>query len=66
MIEGRYRVQGSDWRDVVLESEATNETVASQWHDASFYKLTIDGTTFDPNCFDVVAGENPMVARQEQ
>jgi TIR domain len=58
--EGHYRAQGSGRWYLVLRSEATNQTNATQTHYRDFYKLEADGITFEPDCFSVVGGQNPM------
>ena len=52
------REQPGRWY-LVLRSRATNHTVSSQIHYPVFYEISLDGTRFEHDCFDVVAGEDP-------
>jgi hypothetical protein len=60
VIDGHYRVEERHRWYVVLRIKATNHTNASQTHFPQFYKLSLEGTRFEHDCFDVVAGQNPI------
>lgn len=60
VLAGHYRAEESNRWYVVLRSKALNRTNASQFHYPEFYNLSLDGTTFEHDCFNVVAGQNPI------
>jgi hypothetical protein len=53
------RHEASDW-DVVLRVKATNLTGPSTYNDYPFYELDVDGVQFDPWCFSLLFGKNPL------
>ncbi len=58
--DGHEREDDSGRWDVVLRIEGSQDTDASQTHYAAFYELAVDGNTYEPNCFVVVGGQNPL------
>jgi hypothetical protein len=60
VLDGYYRVEQDHRWYVVLRSKATNRTQSSQTHYPEFYKLSLEGTRVEHDCFDVVAGQNPI------
>jgi TIR domain len=54
------RKEAPDW-DVVVRVKATNHTGPSDVsHDSPFYELVVDDVPFDPWCFSLVSGKNPL------
>jgi hypothetical protein len=53
------RQEGSAW-DLVVRVKATNDTGPSVAHDHQFYELIVDGVQFDPWCFSLLYGKNPL------
>jgi hypothetical protein len=49
----------AEW-DVVLTVTATNETGPPADHDPDFYELAVDGVQFDPWCWSLPFGKNPL------
>ena len=60
VADGHEREADSGRWDVVLRIEGSQDTDASQWHYAAFYELAVDGATYEPDCFVVVGGQNPL------
>jgi hypothetical protein len=57
--EGYQRQESTDW-DVVFQVTATNDSGPAVNHDDGFYELSVDGVQFDPWCFSVPFGKNPL------
>jgi hypothetical protein len=53
------RHEAPDW-DVVLRVKATNDTSPPIYNDYPFYELVVDGVQFDPWCFSLLFGKNPL------
>ena len=63
-VDGVYQREESggdslEW-DVVLRVKATNDTSPAVNHDDVFYELFVDGVPFDPWCFSLPFGKNPL------
>jgi TIR domain len=57
--EAYQRQESAEW-NVVLVVTATNDTGPSVNHDYVFYELVVDGVQFDPWCFSLPFGKNPL------
>ena len=57
--EAYQRQESTEW-NVVLVVTATNDAGPSVNHDYVFYELVVDGVQFDPWCFSLPFGKNPL------
>lgn len=57
--EGHEREEDGRWQ-VVLRVDASQNTQASQFHYPNFYELVLEGVPYEPYCFDVVSGQDPL------
>jgi hypothetical protein len=62
VTDARQRPSPPETWEVVLAVTATNEAGPDLDHEPWFYELVVDGVEFDPSCFDLLAGNNPLKA----
>jgi hypothetical protein len=60
VTDARQRRSPPEAWEVVLSVTATNEAGPDLDHESWFYELVVDGVEFDPSCFDLMAGNNPL------
>jgi hypothetical protein len=59
-VAGGAQRPSSDGWEVVLGVTATNGTGPELDHESTFYEFVMSGVEFDPTCFNLVAGNNPL------
>jgi hypothetical protein len=59
VTDAHQQPDGSDW-DFVATVKATNDSDTAAYHEWNFYELVVDGVQFEPWCWSLPLGENPI------